>query len=764
MTVSPYFITLAGGKTANRTIYMQYTETYPSSHSCIAKLKWPESDVKPTLLSTTTIQNIAEIIRAQNPTMSISDSSPDLMGATDYGSCFFVFLDNITEKRWIAEIGSSAITTEGPIWGNNNWEMNSFSFGIQGACMTGGMSSENEETILGFGIGGMGWRGEAYTYEGRIRAAIYTGGTLSDPTGATLLWDVGIVTIGPHGDIGSRWEVDHPSGGVALPADSVTWIALKFYDPLQLVKVLFLNTRFSAGDLPVGSSTCGDFQDSRGSYWLNADPSLFDDFEPNAINDAITVAFPATIPSGGIWDGAPEWKAKLWTWPITYLKLAETEESSSSSSSQTPDPEATGWQYLRLIDWLDHTSGLAIESMEICEDTVYLVSGNVPTESTYLSDNFTGDDDDPPNSRKWEIVTGSPDIQDNKLELTQIGATGTQDLVRIIPFSINNYSDALAEVSVDFELINYAATSEWGIDLILFVNDHPRSDEIVAYVRFGWWDGEYQYRVAYNTIYGWSTTDVGIGASPDTTGKLRFVYDLYVSSILENDPRLRGCYWDGSDWVEIASREIANLVMIPGLRVYNATASQDITWRADNYRVTTGTDFYRTIYSYERSSFNSDTKRFETLVASKSTTTNETWIPIVAGTNGCALALYKGGWYLQDIPYYCYNDIVIYDSELNEVAQVNIATQYLLGEMCTWQRDIYDPYDFYASIRIETLCGDPQDCLFITGNTLFINGIESQTALIEIDSTTLRPTRASVLATTAGEFDGTEIQDAIDVP
>lgn len=57
-----------------------------------------------------------------------------------------------------------------------------------------------------------------------VRLAVYTGGALDDPTAATLLWDAG--TVNPGG-VAGWYSIQHPSGGVSWPANTVTWVAWK---------------------------------------------------------------------------------------------------------------------------------------------------------------------------------------------------------------------------------------------------------------------------------------------------------------------------------------------------------------------------------------------------------------------------------------------------------------------------------------------------------------------------------------------------------
>jgi hypothetical protein len=59
---------------------------------------------------------------------------------------------------------------------------------------------------------------------GNIRLAVYSGGELDNPLGATLLWDAG--TVNPQG-VAGLYTINHPNGGVAWPKDTPTWLAWK---------------------------------------------------------------------------------------------------------------------------------------------------------------------------------------------------------------------------------------------------------------------------------------------------------------------------------------------------------------------------------------------------------------------------------------------------------------------------------------------------------------------------------------------------------
>ncbi|MCP4301360.1 MAG: hypothetical protein GY783_12300 [Gammaproteobacteria bacterium] len=81
---------------------------------------------------------------------------------------------------------------------------------------------------------------------GDVRLAVYTGGSLNDPSSATLLWDAG--TVNPNGTAG-LYTINHPSGGVDWPKNTVTWLAWKRDNG---VRVFYSNNSADAGDFQAG--------------------------------------------------------------------------------------------------------------------------------------------------------------------------------------------------------------------------------------------------------------------------------------------------------------------------------------------------------------------------------------------------------------------------------------------------------------------------------------------------------------------------------
>ena len=431
------------------------------------------------------------------------------------------------------------------------------------------------------------------------------------------------------------------------------------------------------------------------------------------------------------------------------------------------------WTFLRLISAYKYQESSEnrlkyILNIDTCEDNVYMVTPNTAVVSTNRSDDFTGSNGDPPNSVKWEIISGVPEIQNNKLELTQIGTAGIPDVVMSRGDLSAGYGHkGSAEATVDFELINYASVESWCAGIF----QYNEGGNLRSYIGIGWLSGQYQYQFKFwdSGASVWRTSEIGVGGVP-ISGKLKL--EVYW----DGDEHVYGYYWDGADWVLVGdSTPPSGISFYPGdymnfrLRVDNLTPSSNITWRADNFIMRIGNGNHCTISIYEKDSYNSTTKKFETRTTYKDTDRYYTdWpevYPIAAGTGGCAVQTWKQGFYWYDQAYGLYSDLVTYDDNLDLVSQTNYGAEYVLGEHCSWQRDITDGFEWLDALNVELMCGNYPDYLFIVGTSLFLDGdTNSYQGLVEIDAVTLIPLRFCLLQTTDNTFDGSEIQDAIAVP
>jgi len=105
----------------------------------------------------------------------------------------------------------------------------------------------------------------------QVRVAVYQGGALDDPSGATLVYDFGLTS----GSATDQFLTLSVVGDIDLAANEVTWIAVKGND--SGFDVVYQNS--SAG--------AGDFQTARGR------------FESSGISSNENTAYPSTFPAGG---------------------------------------------------------------------------------------------------------------------------------------------------------------------------------------------------------------------------------------------------------------------------------------------------------------------------------------------------------------------------------------------------------------------------------------------------------------------------------
>lgn len=112
------------------------------------------------------------------------------------------------------------------------------------------------------------------THTEQVRLAVYQGGALNNPVGASLVYDFGVTS----GSGTTQWlTLTHPSGGVDLQKNAPTWLAFKCDGGGFTVNYeLNGHTNFS-----------GDCQTARGR-WLST-----------GISNNENTAYPSTVPSGG---------------------------------------------------------------------------------------------------------------------------------------------------------------------------------------------------------------------------------------------------------------------------------------------------------------------------------------------------------------------------------------------------------------------------------------------------------------------------------
>jgi hypothetical protein len=134
---------------------------------------------------------------------------------------------------------------------------------------------------------------------GNVRLAVYTGGQLDNPAGATLLWDAG--TVNPNG-VAGWYTINHLSGGVTWQKNTVTWLAWK------------RNTNVAVY-YDTSSSQAGNFQTTRGR-------------NDNSFNQDPTVAFPSTYGQQGTFSNS--WYSIY----ATYVFLKDSTSNNNNPTSQ----------------------------------------------------------------------------------------------------------------------------------------------------------------------------------------------------------------------------------------------------------------------------------------------------------------------------------------------------------------------------------------------------------------------------------------------
>ena len=184
-------------------------------------------------------------------------------------------------------------------------------------------------------------------------------------------------------------------------------------------------------------------------------------------------------------------------------------------------------------------------------------------------DYFTGDDDDPVDSSKWNTVSGTPTIQNNQLELEKpLG--GTTDYISS-KFRVTGNFDIQIDYNV-IEGIDTEATKGSWFEVKSGNNYHK--------IGVGWGPGQSNANII-QTSYTRSTT-----------------YHTYYSSgkfrILRfNTDDFRFYYWNGSSWV-FAKQWDNDVSGSMQIRIYNAYATVDrkIVVNYDNFKITAGSAYW----------------------------------------------------------------------------------------------------------------------------------------------------------------------------
>ena len=148
-------------------------------------------------------------------------------------------------------------------------------------------------------------------------------------------------------------------------------------------------------------------------------------------------------------------------------------------------------------------SGVTSEDarIKIMDDDVYIGYKDISTGAYSVvfpdqrpavnpDDDFTGDNDDPPDSTKWQVISGDPTIQSNKLSMTHDSSEGNveQIMSRFVltgDFSINMRADQTAVPESNYTQLDLRVTSldllNGGAILIRTQSDSSSGAYIVTY-------------------------------------------------------------------------------------------------------------------------------------------------------------------------------------------------------------------------------------------------------------------------------------------
>jgi len=126
--------------------------------------------------------------------------------------------------------------------------------------------------------------------------------------------------------------------------------------------------------------------------------------------------------------------------------------------------------------------------------------------STPFDDAFTGNNGDPPDSNKWDLI-GSPDIQSNEVEITN---AGTAEVITS-KYVFNGDFD----VQIDFDIQSEPAVDSFGCELLAIIDSTHQ-----MYVSAARWGGSRRFQEGFINGGGWTYKGT---ARTNSTGKLRIV-------------------------------------------------------------------------------------------------------------------------------------------------------------------------------------------------------------------------------------------------
>lgn len=189
---------------------------------------------------------------------------------------------------------------------------------------------------------------------------------------------------------------------------------------------------------------------------------------------------------------------------------------------------------------------------------------DIDLSRSYIEDDFTGNDGDPPNSDIWLPSDPGVTIQNNKLEL-HVDSVDVSEYVYLVQSAYGNF-----DVQVDYELITYPSTHSWQSTLTV---ERPYPGWRYRMIR-GYSTALGHYYAAQD-FDGSSYTNRATASTTDTSGKLR----LYRSGT-----SIGAYYWSGTAWTQLYNWS-GGLTDRLSVRIYNwsGVALPSVTTRFDNF-------------------------------------------------------------------------------------------------------------------------------------------------------------------------------------
>ncbi len=234
------------------------------------------------------------------------------------------------------------------------------------------------------------------------------------------------------------------------------------------------------------------------------------------------------------------------------------------------DPETNGPCYPALV--LQYTLEEPSLSSSSQSSSSSSTSYNIDSDDT-----FTGNNGDPVNSAKWDILAGTPNIYNNQCRM------GVTSLNLEEKMRSKYWVSGVFDVQIDFIIDTYFSTDSWKLRLTAEPQDGSQD----------WWSITRGFDTAYtvNQFQAFEQYDFSI-----TTLRV----DLYEADIVTGKLRLaresgsdviKAYYWTGSAWQQIvpAVAVTSNADMKFTLQLICADGKPNTTIDLDDYTLTIGT-------------------------------------------------------------------------------------------------------------------------------------------------------------------------------